>query len=62
MLDTVHVKKGIKYELVTDIEKYLEKGTRQFYTQRGVPYRRDCMARQEPARPRFRLLLPVTLN
>lgn len=42
-LNTIHFDEKTKSELVADIENYLDPGTRRFYTQRGIPYRRGAL-------------------
>lgn len=48
MLDTVHLDKSIKDELIADIETYLQPETRKFYTERGIPYRRGYLLHGPP--------------
>jgi chaperone BCS1 len=42
-LETVHMDPATKDELVADIETYLQPLTRQFYSSRGIPYRRGYL-------------------
>ncbi|KAI1875144.1 hypothetical protein JX265_004202 [Neoarthrinium moseri] len=47
-LDTVHFEKGLKDEVVADITKYLKRETRDFYSARGIPYRRGYLFEGPP--------------
>ncbi|KAF6827090.1 mitochondrial chaperone BCS1-B 1 [Colletotrichum musicola] len=42
-LETVHFEDKTKNELIADISTYLHPGTRAFYTERGIPYRRGYL-------------------
>ncbi|ETS73122.1 hypothetical protein PFICI_15067 [Pestalotiopsis fici W106-1] len=47
-LETVHMDKKTKDELVLDIDNYLKPATRRFYTNRGIPYRRGYLLHGPP--------------
>ncbi|KAK7914863.1 hypothetical protein PG985_012566 [Apiospora marii] len=47
-LETVHFDQQVKDDLVTDIAHYLRPETREFYHQRGIPYRRGYLLHGPP--------------
>ncbi|KAF3017717.1 hypothetical protein E8E14_002824 [Neopestalotiopsis sp. 37M] len=47
-LETVHMDKKAKDELILDIGNYLKPATRRFYTNRGIPYRRGYLLHGPP--------------
>lgn len=49
-LETVHMARDTRDDLVNDIDNYLRSSTRRFYTSRGIPYRRGYLLHGE-ARP-----------
>ena len=58
-LETVHFDEITKEELVTDIRKYLDPKTRQFYTVRGIPYRRGYLLHGPPGTGKTSLSLAL---
>ncbi|PSR77249.1 P-loop containing nucleoside triphosphate hydrolase protein [Coniella lustricola] len=42
-IETVHFDENLKADLIADIRRYLDPATRQFYTNRGIPYRRGYL-------------------
>ncbi|KAI0126295.1 P-loop containing nucleoside triphosphate hydrolase protein [Xylariales sp. AK1849] len=58
-LDTVHMDKQTKGELVSDIDNYLEPSTRRFYTARGIPYRRGYLLHGPPGTGKTSLSLAL---
>ncbi|KAK4187133.1 putative mitochondrial chaperone BCS1-B [Podospora australis] len=58
-LDTVHFDEDAKADLVADIKKYLDPQTRQFYNQRGIPYRRGFLLHGPPGTGKTSLSLAL---
>ncbi|KAK6818869.1 hypothetical protein PG987_016322 [Apiospora arundinis] len=47
-LETVHFEQSVKDDLLADIANYLKPETREYYTQRGIPYRRGYLLHGPP--------------
>lgn len=58
-LNTVHMHKNSKDELVSDIDNYLKPSTRRFYTDRGIPYRRGYLLHGPPGTGKTSLSLAL---
>jgi mitochondrial chaperone BCS1 len=58
-LETVHMDKLVKDELVSDIDNYLKPATRRFYTSRGIPYRRGYLLHGPPGTGKTSLSLAL---
>lgn len=58
-LATVHFDEATKAALVADIAMYLDKKTRQFYTARGIPYRRGFLLHGPPGTGKTSLSLAL---
>ncbi|KAK7986997.1 P-loop containing nucleoside triphosphate hydrolase protein [Apiospora saccharicola] len=58
-LDTVHMDKKVKDDLVNDISNYLNPATRRFYTTRGIPYRRGYLLYGPPGTGKTSLSLAL---
>lgn len=58
-LETVHMDKNAKEELVLDIDNYLKPATRRFYTSRGIPYRRGYLLHGPPGTGKTSLSLAL---
>ncbi|KAK9770198.1 putative P-loop containing nucleoside triphosphate hydrolase protein [Seiridium cardinale] len=58
-LETVHMDKKAKDELVSDIANYLKSATRRFYTSRGIPYRRGYLLHGPPGTGKTSLSLAL---
>lgn len=58
-LDTVHMDKTVKDDLVNDIANYLNPATRRFYTTRGIPYRRGYLLYGPPGTGKTSLSLAL---
>nr|XP_036583943.1 mitochondrial chaperone bcs1 [Colletotrichum truncatum]KAF6793202.1 mitochondrial chaperone bcs1 [Colletotrichum truncatum] len=58
-LETVHFDEQTKKDLVSDIETYLDPATRNFYTERGIPYRRGFLLYGPPGTGKTSLSLAL---
>lgn len=58
-LGTVHFDEVVKERLVGDIRHYLEPGTRRFYVERGIPYRRGYLLHGPPGTGKTSLSLAL---
>ncbi|KAI1103819.1 P-loop containing nucleoside triphosphate hydrolase protein [Jackrogersella minutella] len=47
-LETVHLDEGVKSDLVSDLEQYLDPKTRQYYNSLNIPYRRGYLLHGPP--------------
>ncbi|TLD11878.1 hypothetical protein PspLS_11323 [Pyricularia sp. CBS 133598] len=58
-IQTVHFDEQVKQELVSDIVNYLDPQTRDFYHQRGIPYRRGYLLHGPPGTGKTSLSLAL---
>ncbi|KAK8064430.1 hypothetical protein PG994_007068 [Apiospora phragmitis] len=58
-LETVHMDRTVKEDLVGDIANYLKPATRRFYTTRGIPYRRGYLLYGPPGTGKTSLSLAI---
>ncbi|KAJ1326068.1 mitochondrial chaperone BCS1 [Microdochium nivale] len=58
-LETVHLDKRVRDELVLDIRNYLKPSTRRFYMERGIPYRRGYLLHGPPGTGKTSLSLAL---
>jgi len=47
-LDTIHLDRDVKENLLNDIKKYLDPQRRRFYSEQGIPYRRGYLLHGPP--------------
>lgn len=58
-IETIHFDEEIKADLLADIKKYLDPGTRKFYNKRGIPYRRGYLLHGPPGTGKTSLSLAL---